>query len=130
MRAETYLFAGVAAFFAVTGVGYAFWSTFEPAGTTVLTVSFLMSALVSFFCRRQHLVNGQRLQDATEADIHEAAGPLGFFPARSYAPVITALGFSVLVTGIVYYVWFFLLGLGVLALGVAGFVFENNDRAA
>ncbi len=130
MKAETYLFAGVAAFFAVTGAGYAFWSTFEPAGTTALTVSFLMSALIAFFCRRQHLVRGRRLQDRKDADIHEGAGPLDFFPARSYAPVITALGASVTTAGIVYGVWLFLLGLGVLGLGVAGFVFENNDRTA
>lgn len=130
MRSETFLFAGVAAFFAVTGFGYAFWSTFEPVGTVVLIVSFMMASLVSFFCWRQHLVRGTRLQDRKDADIHEAAGPLDFFPARSYAPVITAVGFSLAVAGIVYHIWLILLGLGVLGTGVAGFVFENNDRPA
>jgi hypothetical protein len=130
VKAETYLFAGVAAFFAVTGLGYAFWSTFEPAGTTALAVSFLMASLVAFFCWRQYLAKGQRLQDRKEAGIHEGAGPLGFFPARSYAPVVTALGVALLAAGVVYGVWLALIGVGVLAPGVAGFVFENNDRAA
>jgi hypothetical protein len=130
VRAESFLFAGVAAFFAVTGLGYAFWSTLEPVGTAVLIVSFLMAALISFFCWRQYLAKGRRLQDRKEADIYEAAGPLDFFPAHSYAPVITALGFSVLMTGLVYYVWVFLLGLGITARGVSAFVFENNDRSA
>ena len=130
MKAETGLFAGVAAFFAVTGSGYALWSTFEPAGTAVLCVSFLMASLIAFFCWRQHLVKGRRLQDRKDADIHEGAGPLDFFPARSYAPVITALGFSLAMTGVVTHVWVVLVGLGVTGLGVGGFVFENNDRPA
>lgn len=130
MRAETYLFAGVAVFFAVTGVGYAFWSTFEPVGTTTLAVSFLMSSLVSFFCLRQHRARGERLQDRKDADVQEGAGPLDFFPAHSYAPVVTAAGVALLATGIVYGVWLTLIGVGVMAPGVAGFVFENNDRTA
>ncbi|EST38714.1 hypothetical protein N566_06035 [Streptomycetaceae bacterium MP113-05] len=130
MKAEAYLFTGVAAFFAVTGLGYAFWSTFEPVGTTALAVAFLMSSLVAFFCGRQYRVKGRRLQDQRCAEIHEGAGPLDFFPAHSYAPVVTALGATVLGAGIVYGVWLALIGVGVLAPGVAGFVFENNDRAA
>lgn len=130
MKSETFLFTGVAAFFAVTGFGYAFWSTFEPAGTAVLLVSFMMSSLIAFFCWRQYLVKGKRLQDRRDSDIYEAAGPLDFFPARSYAPVITAGGSTVLAAGVVTYVWVALLGLGLLGLGVGGFVFENNDRPA
>lgn len=130
MKAETFLFAGVALFFAVTGLGYAFWSTFEPVGTTALAVSFLMASLVCFFCRRQHLVRGQRLQDRKEAEIHEGAGPLDFFPARSYAPVATAFGVAVLAAGVVYGVWLALIGTGLLVPGVAWFVFEYHDRTA
>src|SRR5262249_32008064 len=95
MRAEAFLFAGVAVFFAVTAACYGHYAD-DPAGTAVLPVCFLMSALVTVFLWIQHLRRGDRPQDRGDAVIADGAGPVDFFPPRSGYPALTALGVSVL----------------------------------
>lgn len=129
MKQESFLFCGVALFFAVTAAAYA-WFSGEPAGTAALIVSFLMSSLIAFFLWVQHTRRGDRPQDRKDAPVHEASGPLAFFPARSYYPVFAAAGAALTALGVVYGLWLFLIGLGVLAPGVAGFAFQYNGREA
>lgn len=130
MKLECFLFAGVAVFFGVTAAVYGWTATLEPAGLAALVVSFLMSTLISFFFWVQYVRRGVRPQDRKEAAVHEGAGPLEFFSPRSYYPFITAVGATLLGLGIVFGLWLFLIGVGVLALGVAGFTFQHNDRGA
>ncbi|MDY0812696.1 cytochrome c oxidase subunit 4 [Kitasatospora purpeofusca] len=127
MRAESYLFAGVALFFAVTASIYG-WFADEPAGKAVLVIAFLMSALVAFFFWTQHTRRGQRPQDRTDAEIATGAGPLEFLPPHSYYPALTAAGTALLALGVVYALWMVLVGVGLLAPGIAGFVFEYGNR--
>ncbi|MYR42794.1 cytochrome c oxidase subunit 4 [Streptomyces sp. SID5910] len=127
MRTEARLFTGVAAFFATTAVLYGWWSA-EPAGTAALTVAFLMASLVAFFFRVQHRRRGPRAQDLDDAEVADSAGPLDFFPPHSPWPITIALGAVVLALGIVYGLWLALIGFGLLALAVCGFVFQYADR--
>ncbi|CAL9651055.1 hypothetical protein SUDANB145_06606 [Streptomyces sp. enrichment culture] len=127
MKTESRLFTGVALFFAVTAAGYA-WFSAEPAGTAVLTVAFLMAALVAFFCRIQYRRHGFRAQDHRDAEVLDTAGPLDFFPPHSPWPVVAALGALLVALGIVYGLWLALLGFGVLAIGVFGLVFQYARR--
>ncbi|MDN0199120.1 cytochrome c oxidase subunit 4 [Streptomyces sp. S.PNR 29] len=127
MRTESRLFAGVAFFFAVTALGYG-WRSEEPAGTAVLAVACLMAALVGFFLQMQHRRRGLRPQDRTDAEVVDSAGPLDFFPPRSTWPITIALGSVLLALGVVYGLWLALLGLGVLAHGVFGMVFQYAGR--
>ncbi|WP_282702287.1 cytochrome c oxidase subunit 4 [Streptomyces sp. CC219B] len=127
MRTESRLFAGVAVFFLVTAVGYG-WRSREPAGTAVLALAFLMAALVAFFLYTQYRKRGLRAQDRKDAEVVDTSGPLDFFPPHSPWPVVTALGSVLLALGIVYGLWLALLGLGVLALGVFGLVFQYAGR--
>lgn len=127
MKVESLLFGGVAVFFGGTAALYGAWSG-DPAGTAALIVAFGMAALVSFFCAVQYARRGRRPQDRTEAEVTDAAGPLEFFPPHSHWPIVTALGFSVAATGVVYGLWLFLIGLGVLARGVLGLVFQYANR--
>lgn len=129
MRGEALLFTGVSAFFAVMASTYG-WYSHEPAGTAALLVSFLMSGLVSFFLWVQYARRGRRAQDRSDAEVAETAGPLDFFPPRSYYPVLTGAGAALLGLGVAIGLWLFLIGLGVTAAGVAGFVFQFNNRAA
>ncbi|MDT9699250.1 cytochrome c oxidase subunit 4 [Streptomyces sp. P17] len=129
MRTESRLFIGVAAFFLVTAVGYG-WRSREPAGTAVLTVAFLMAALVAFFLHMQYRRRGLRAQDRHDAEIADTAGPLDFFSPHSPWPIVIALGSVLLALGIVYGLWLALLGLGVLAAGVFGLVFQYAGRDA
>ncbi|MEV6793452.1 cytochrome c oxidase subunit 4 [Streptomyces sp. NPDC051320] len=129
MRYESFLFCGIALFFAITAVIYG-WFSREPAGLAALIVSFLMSSLIAFFLWTQHVRRGERLQDRKDAQTYEASGPLAFFPARSYTPPLTAAGAALTGLGVVFGIWLFFIGVGVLVAGVAGFVFQYNNREA
>ncbi|WP_255951455.1 aa3-type cytochrome oxidase subunit IV [Streptomyces odontomachi] len=127
MKAEAYLFAGVAGFFLVTDAIYAFWSR-EPAGTAALTVSFLMASVISFFFTRSYQRLGSRPEDHKTSEVAERAGPLDFFPPRSPYPVATAFGVALAALGVVHGLWLSLIGMGVLTCGVGGMVFEYVQR--
>ncbi|MFC4466310.1 cytochrome c oxidase subunit 4 [Streptomyces xiangluensis] len=127
MRTEARLFTGVAVFFAVTAAGYG-WFSEEPAGTAVLAIAFLMAALVAFFLHVQYRRRGRRAQDRGDAEVVETAGPLEFLPPHSPWPITTALGSVIVALGVVYGLWLSLLGLGVLAHGVFGMVFQHAGR--
>ncbi|MGP4046941.1 aa3-type cytochrome oxidase subunit IV [Streptomyces sp. 2A115] len=129
MKVEALLFGGVAVFFGGSAALYGFWSA-DPAGTAALVVAFAMAALVSFFCAMHYRRKGRRPQDRTDAEVADNTGPLEFFPAQSPWPVITALGFAVACTGVVYGLWLFLIGVGVLARGVLGMTFQYAARGA
>ncbi|MET9969630.1 cytochrome c oxidase subunit 4 [Streptomyces sp. NPDC006356] len=127
MKTESRLFMGVAGFFLVTAVGYG-WRSKEPAGIAVLVVAFLMAALVAFFLHMQYRRRGLRAQDRADAEVVDTAGPLAFFPPHSPWPITTAVGSVLAALGVVYGLWLFLLGLGVLGHGVFGMVFQYADR--
>ncbi|KUM73254.1 cytochrome c oxidase subunit 4 [Streptomyces sp. ISL-22] len=127
MKTEARLFIGVAGFFLVTAVGYG-WRSKEPAGTAVLVIAFLMAALVAFFLHTQYRRRGLRAQDRPDAEVVDTAGPLDFFPPHSPWPITTALGSVLAALGVVYGLWLFLLGIGVLGQGVLGMVFQYADR--
>jgi len=129
MRTEAYLFAGVAGFFLVTDVAYAWWSHQEPAGTAALGVAFLMAAAIAFFFTRNNRQRGNRPEDRGDGEIAERAGLIDFFPPRSPYPPVIGVGAALAVVGVVYGLWLFLLGLGVLVGAVTGMVFEYVHRA-
>lgn len=128
MRAEAWLFSGVAVFFAVTGGIYLRYAS-DPAGGAALAVSFLMSALIAAFLWRQFQRGGPRPEDRGAAPVAEGAGRRFSFPARSYAPVTAAVGTALIGLGVVQGLWLALIGFGVLAPGVYGFVF-GADRVS
>ena len=130
MKVEAVLFGGVAVFFAGSAALYGAWSRWDPAGTAVLIIAFGMAALVSFFCAVQYRRRGRRPQDRRDAEVADAAGPLEFFPAHSPWPIVTALGFALAATGVVFGLWLFLIGVGVLARGVLGMVFQYATRGS
>ncbi|MBZ4324358.1 aa3-type cytochrome oxidase subunit IV [Streptomyces huiliensis] len=123
MRAESHLFAGVAVFFLGTDAVYA-WLAREPAGVAALTVSCLMSAVIAFFCAMNHRRKGGRPEDAPDAEVRDRAGRIDFFPPESAYPPVTAAGMTLMAIGVVYGLWLFLIGCGVLLGGVSGMVFQ------
>ncbi|KOV63936.1 cytochrome c oxidase subunit 4 [Streptomyces sp. MMG1121] len=127
MKTESMLFGGVALFFGGSATLYGAWSR-DATGTVALVVACAMASLVSFFCLIQYRRRGTRAQDRADAQVLDGAGPVAFFPDESAWPIVTALGFAVTATGVVYGLWLFLIGLGVLARGVFGLVFQYARR--
>lgn len=127
MRTETYMFAGVAAFFLVTDAVY-YGLSRDPAGAAVLTVSFLMSGLLSFFLAVQYRRKGRRPEDSKSAEISERTGELDFFPPSSPYPPLASLALAVLAVGLVFGWWLFLIGLALLVAGLFGLVFQFVRR--
>ncbi|WBO62278.1 aa3-type cytochrome oxidase subunit IV [Streptomyces camelliae] len=127
MKTEAMLFGGVALFFGGSAALYGVWSG-DETGTVALVVACGMAALVAFFCLIQYRRRGTRAQDRTAAEVTDGAGPVAFFPDESMFPIVTALGFAVTATGVVYGLWLFLIGLGVLARGVFGMAFQYAQR--
>jgi hypothetical protein len=128
MKTEAYLFGGVAAFFLTTTLGYALTSGPEPAGTAALAVAFLMSSLLCFFFAQNYVRKGGRPEDDRAGEIRERGSPIDFFPPRSSYPLVTGLGAAVTALGIVYGLWLFLIGFGILTAGVGGLVFQYAHR--
>ncbi|UQW99604.1 cytochrome c oxidase subunit 4 [Streptomyces sp. RerS4] len=128
MKAEAWLFSGVALFFLVTGGVYAAFSN-EPAGVAALAVSFLMSALIAAFLWRQYGRGGRRPEDTADAEIRASGDRRFSFPARSYAPVITAVGTALMGAGAAQGLWLAVIGGGVVIPGVYGFVFGSERDA-
>ncbi|WP_329571493.1 aa3-type cytochrome oxidase subunit IV [Kitasatospora sp. NBC_01266] len=127
MRFEAYLFAGIALFFGVLG-GIYDWYAHEPAGKAALAMAFLMSALIAVFFFVQSVRHGPRAQDRRAVEVAETTGPLDFFPPHSWYPPLTAAGAAVLALGVVFGVWLLVIGVGITAAGVGGFVFQYVNR--
>ncbi|MGW7468495.1 aa3-type cytochrome oxidase subunit IV [Streptomyces xantholiticus] len=127
MKSEGFLFAGVALFFLLTDAAYIVFAR-EPAGIAALTVSFLMSALIAFFCTANYRRKGKRPEDRPDSQIRERSGFIDFFPPHSAYPPLTALGMALLSIGVVYGLWLFLIGVGVTAAGVFGMTFQYAGR--
>ncbi|WP_035805869.1 aa3-type cytochrome oxidase subunit IV [Kitasatospora mediocidica] len=127
MKLEGRLFGGLALFLGGTALVYWIFAR-EPAGTTALTVGFLMSSLVGFFYYVQYRRCGPRPQDTGTGRIADTAGPLGFFPPRSGWPVAVALGLTVLALGVVFALWLVAVGFALVAGAVIGFVLQYAGR--
>jgi hypothetical protein len=127
MKSEAYLFAGVAGFFLVTDIIYILFAK-ESAGIAALTVSFIMSSIISFFCAMNYKRKGERPEDRPDSEVQDRTGVLDFFPPHSGYPPMTALGIALMGVGIVYGLWLFIIAFGVMMAGVSGMVFEFSGR--
>jgi len=123
MRVEAWTMGICGLFFALVTPVYWFLSE-DPTGTSALVMTTLLAALVAFYLG---VVSGQidaRPEDLKEAEVADGAGELGFFPPYSWWPLYTALALSTIVLGVVIGWWLVIIGVGVGAFMLIGFVFE------
>jgi hypothetical protein len=123
MKAETWIFVTTTIFFVL--VTPAYWLiTGDWTGTSALTMSALLVAMVSLYLGFHAARMEPRPEDRKDGEIADGAGELGFFPPYSWWPLWCGAALGVCVLGVVIGWWLFIIGsfLGLLAL--QGWVFE------
>ena len=124
MRAEAWIFAICSVFFVLVTPAYWFIS-YDPTGTSALTMTFLLTLLVTFYLGFHAAKMEPRPEDRQDAEIADGAGELGFFPPHSWWPLWCALTLGVCVFGTAMGTWWLLvIGVGLLAVAVCGWVYE------
>jgi Cytochrome c oxidase subunit IV len=129
MKAESFFYLGVTAFFVVIGMIYWFTS-YEDAGTTMLAASSLLGLLAGGYLLFQSRRFPPRAEDRPDATLAEGAGPVDEFPAPSIWPFVFGLGSVVFATGFIFGIWVILPGAAVVALGVIGMIRQSRGAAA
>ncbi len=123
MKVEAWVFGFNAAFFAIVGPTYWFFSS-DPTGTSALVMTAGLALLVTFYLGFHANRMDPRPEDLKEAEVVDGAGELGFFPPYSWWPLWCALSLAVCVLGVVFGWWLALIGVGFGSMALVGWVFE------
>jgi len=124
MKAEARVF-GICTVFLVL-VAPAYWFiTSDPTGTSALTMTMLLAALIWFYLGFHASRMTPRPEDRLDAEIADGAGELGFFPPYSWWPLWCGLTLATMVYAVAYGAWWLFIIGGVLgAIALSGWVFE------
>ncbi len=124
MKAETWIFGICAIFFALVAPAYWFIAG-DPTGTSALVMTFLLMLLVTLYLGvHSARMESPRPEDRKDAEIADGAGELGFFPPYSWWPLWCAATLAVCVLGVVFGWWLFIIGVGLGAIALSGWIFE------
>ncbi|MGH3499538.1 MAG: cytochrome c oxidase subunit 4 [Nocardioidaceae bacterium] len=123
MKAEAWVVGLVGAFFLIVAPVYWFMS-YDPTGTAALIMTFLLLALLGFYLSVVARQIPDRPEDNKRGEIVEGAGEQGFFPPYSWWPMFAAMALVVVVLGVIIGWWLFIIGIGIGAICVCGWIFE------
>ena len=123
MKAEAWIFGVNAVFFALVAPAY-WWLTYDPTGTSALVMTTLLTVLVTFYLGFHASKMEPRPEDSKTAEIADGAGELGFFPPYSWWPLWCAMTAAVMVLGVVFGWWLFIIGAGLGSVALSGWIFE------
>jgi len=130
MKAEAWIFASCTAFLVIVTPAYWFItdggdSGADWTGTSALTMTTLLTAMVTLYLGFHAKKMDPRPEDRKDADIVDGAGELGFFPPYSWWPLWCALTLGVMVLGVAIAAWWmFIIGSVLGAIALSGLVFE------
>src|SRR3954451_20784938 len=123
MKAETWTILACGIFFALVSPVY--WVvSHDPTGTSALVMSTLLMALLGFYLAVVAKQIPDRPEDRSDGEIADGAGEQGFFPPYSWWPLFCACALAVWALGIVNGLWLFIIGAGLGAVMVVGWIFE------
>lgn len=112
-------------FFFYLLVGGAYWYfSRDEVGTTLLVLTGALAFLVAFYTLYTAKRVYPRPEDRGDAEIDEADPEYGFFSPHSWWPLVVALGAMAIAMGLVFATWVIVFGVGVLMIGVIGWLFE------
>lgn len=125
MKLESWLFGAGAPLFSVFAIAYGIltgWS--EPVGLAGLFLTAGLALLIGAYLGYTGRHIDPRPEDNPFGEIAQGAGELGEFAPYSWWPLAAAAGAAVLFLGMAIGVWMMLIGIGLGALGVVGWVYE------
>src|ERR1044072_479619 len=123
MKAEYWTIIACGIFFAIVAPVY--WVlTHDYTGTSALTMTFLLTALLGFYLGVGAKQIPDRPEDRSDGEIADGAGEQGFFPPYSWWPLFCAAALATVVLGVVIGWWLFIIGAGIGAITVSGWIFE------
>ena len=123
MKVEGMIFVVVAVFFLIVTPIYWFMSK-DPTGTTALTLTFGLGALVSFYLLATSRKVHPRPEDKQDGEIEELTGEYGFFSPYSWWPLACAASAAVVFAGLVFGWWLVIIGAAMAVVTVNGMVYE------
>ena len=125
MKVEAWFFAGGAPLFTAFGVAYGIVTSWdEPVGVSGLFLTAGLAALIGGFLAYTARIIDDRPEDDPFGEIADGAGELGEFAPYSWWPLAAAGGGAVIFAGLAVGWWLVLIGAGVGAFGLFGWVFE------
>jgi hypothetical protein len=125
VKTEAWFFGAGAPLFALFGVVYGLITSWdEPVGVVCLFLVAGLAALVGAYVGYTGAHVDPRPEDDPFGEIAQGAGELGEFAPYSWWPLAAAAGGAVLFTGMAVGVWLMIIGAGIGAVGVVGWVFE------
>ncbi|WP_340538604.1 cytochrome c oxidase subunit 4 [Nocardioides sp. GXZ039] len=130
MKAETWIFGVTTVFMAL--VTPAYWLVTDASdhggdwtGTSALTMTTLLAAMVTLYLGFHAKKMEPRPEDRKSGEIADGAGELGFFPPYSWWPLWCGLTLGVIVFGTAAQAWWLAIIGGVLgSVALCGLVFE------
>lgn len=123
MKAESWLFIFISAFFVVVAPIYWFMSH-EIIGSVALLLTVAFCVMLALFFTIQSRKIDLRPEDRKDGEIIEGAGEVGFFPSQSIWPVWAALTVTLMALGPVFGWWITLLGVGLGIWAVTGWTYQ------
>ena len=130
MKAEAWIFGMTTAFFVLVSPAYWF-ITGDWTGTSALVMTTLLAGMVTLYLGFHASRMEPRPEDRKDGEIADGAGELGFFPPYSWWPLWCAATLSIIVLGLVFGWWLFIIGTGLGIVALSGFIFEyyRGDHA-
>ena len=124
MKAESWIFGICTVFFLLVAPAYWF-ITYDPTGTSALTMTFLLTLLVTLYLGVHASKMAPRPEDRQDAEIADGAGELGFFPPYSWWPLWCGSTLAVCVFSVAMGAWWlFIMGVGLGAVALCGWIYE------
>ncbi|MGI9155278.1 MAG: cytochrome c oxidase subunit 4 [Marmoricola sp.] len=123
MRSEAWIFGMCTLFFLVVAPAYWLISN-DWTGASALTMTFLLVLMVTIYLGVHAKNMEPRPEDRKDAEIADGAGELGFFPPYSWWPLWCAATLGLVVLGVVIGWWLVIIGAGLGAVALSGWIFE------
>jgi hypothetical protein len=124
MKSEAWIFAICTIFLVLVSPAYWF-ITGDWTGTSALTMTTLLTAMVTLYLGFHARKMDPRPEDRKDGEIADGAGELGFFPPYSWWPLWCAAALGVIVFGTAAGAWWLvIIGFAIGAIVLTGWIFE------